>query len=113
MTTQFISGEAKELAAQLEFLLLDFSNTAEWRRQKAAEYPDDTRNKEAAELLGHLASTVPQVETHLLKAYLELWEDCREAELHNELLRTVGFHWRPKTATEFVREFISHATGRP
>ena len=88
----------------------EFLATAEWRHQKAAEYPGDKRNPEAAALLGRLASTTDQVEPHLLNAYLELWEDLLEAEEHSEMLRTVGFQWARQTATEFVREFIKRFT---
>jgi hypothetical protein len=31
-----------------DFLKDGFANTAEWRREKAIEYPDDKRNLEAA-----------------------------------------------------------------
>src|ERR1700751_69793 len=35
--------------------LVDFAGTAEWRRRKAEEFPHDTRNAEAAEILDKLA----------------------------------------------------------
>ena len=39
-----------------EALRLDFEQTADWRRSKAAEYPEDSRNLEAAALLDKLAA---------------------------------------------------------
>jgi hypothetical protein len=93
-----------------ELLKVEFLNTAEWRRQKAAEYPDDKRNLEAADLLERLAETVDQVEPALLQAYVELWEDAPEAEALSDMLREIGFYTAPKTATEFVAAFISRMT---
>ena len=40
-----------------EALRLDFEQTADWRRSKAAEYPEDSRNLEAAALLDKLAAS--------------------------------------------------------
>jgi hypothetical protein len=94
-----------------ELLKNGFLNTADWRREKAAEYPDDKRNLEAVTALERLADTVDQIEPDLLGAYIELWEDAIEAEEYSEMLRTIGFQWEPKTATEFVREFIAKMTG--
>ena len=37
-----------------EALRLDIEQTADWRRCKAAEYPEDSRNLEAAALLDKL-----------------------------------------------------------
>ncbi len=44
-----------------EALRLDFEQTADWRRSKAAEYPEDSRNLEAAALLDKLAASVETV----------------------------------------------------
>jgi hypothetical protein len=41
-----------------EALRLDFEQTADWRRSKAAEYPEDSRNLEAAALLDKLAAVL-------------------------------------------------------
>ena len=40
-----------------ETLRLDFEQTADWRRSKAAEHPEDSRNLEAAALLDKLAAS--------------------------------------------------------
>jgi hypothetical protein len=102
-----------EMTAQLEMLKDEFLYTAEWRRQKAIEYPDDERNLEAAALLERLANTVDQLDATVLRAYVELWRDdeCYErGETHREMLGGIGFQWAPETATEFVREFIEKMT---
>jgi hypothetical protein len=108
----FDLNKATELGEQAEFLKYDFLNTADWRRQKAIEYPDDNRNLEAAELHEQLASTVDQIEPALLEAYIKAREegDFYAGETFSEMTRTVGFEWAPKTATEFLSEFIERIT---
>jgi hypothetical protein len=51
-----------------EALRLDFEQTADWRRSKAAEHPEDSRNLEAAALLDKLAASVETVAPDLLDA---------------------------------------------
>ena len=53
-----------------EALRLDFEQTADWRRSKAAESQEDSRNLEAAALLDKLAASVETVAPDLLDA---LW----------------------------------------
>lgn len=96
-----------------ELLKTDFLCTAEWRGLKAIEHPHDERNLKAVAALERLASTVDQIKPDVLKAYAELFEEDtveKEVEVHNEMLRCIGFHWTPSTATEFVTEFISKVT---
>jgi hypothetical protein len=40
----------------------EVQNTAEWRREKAKQFPDDTRNLRAAEELERLAAQIEQLE---------------------------------------------------
>ena len=49
-----------------EALRLDFEQTADWRRSKAAEHPEDSTNLETAALLGKLAASVETVAPDLL-----------------------------------------------
>ena len=91
-----------------EMLRLDFLNTANFRRERAVRYPKDSRNAEAAERLEKLAETVDAVETPILDAYGELFEDCIDGD--SELLRQIGFHIWPSTATEFVQALIASQT---
>ena len=96
------------LTEQVELLKAEFLCTAEWRREKATEYPDDERNLKAAEILEHLAGTVDQIEPAVLQTYefAGNWEEVEvKADVHNEMIRTIGFHWTPSTATEFITEF--------
>ena len=67
-----------------EALRLDFEQTADWRRSKAAEYPEDSRNLEAAALLDKLAASVETVAPGLLDAYGSLRDDYMDSEQHSE-----------------------------
>ena len=95
-----------------EALRLDFEQTADWRRSKAAEYPEDSRNLEAAALLDKLAASVETVAPDLLDAYGSLRDDYMDSEQHSEMFRQIGFHSWPETAEEFVKACIAdRATG--
>jgi|SRR5215203_3874853 len=102
------SGTKPTASEARELLQMDFSNTADWHREKAKEYPDDPRHLEAAELLDRLAASVNEVNEDLLQTYIRLSED---SEVHGEMLRAVGFSSSPASAFEFVSEFISERTG--
>jgi hypothetical protein len=82
-----------------------FKDTAGWRREKAAEHPDDARNLEAAELLERLALTVPT--DHMLARKIVEADDSEDAgmfsEAFNGVLTRIGFDSAPKTADEFLR----------
>jgi hypothetical protein len=95
-----------------EALRLDFEQTADWRRSKAAEYPEDSRNLEAAALLDKLAASVETVAPDLLDAYGSLRDDYMDSEQHSEMFRQIGFHSWPETAEDFVKACIAdRATG--
>jgi hypothetical protein len=86
-----------------EALRLDFEQTADWRRSKAAEYPEDQdRNLEAAALLDKLAASVETVAPDFLDAYGSLRDDYMDSEQHSEMLRQIGFHSWPETAEDFI-----------
>ena len=72
-----------------EALRLDFEQTADWRRSKAAEYPEDSRNLEAAALLDKLAASVETVAPDLLDAYGSLRDDYMDSEQHSEMFRQI------------------------
>lgn len=84
-----------------------FAMQAEWRREKAKEYPGDGRNLEAAVTLDHLAATADAVPDDVLDAFQKLCRDLDDAEVFNEMLRQVGFYSAPETAEAFVRAFIA------
>lgn len=80
-------------------------STAEWRRQKAEQFPDDQRNVRAARELEQLAAEISRVgESELIhQQIVELHEkidatdDCDDAwfkitETISEELRSIGFH---------------------
>jgi hypothetical protein len=90
-----------------EALRLDFEQTADWRRSKAAEYPEDSRNLEAAALLDKLAASVETVAPDLLDAYGSLRDDYMDSEQHSEMFRQIGFHSWPETAEDFVKACIA------
>jgi hypothetical protein len=92
-------------------LRLDLENTAEWRRSKAAEHPDDERNLEAANLLDMLAATVGNVPDAFIDAYGALWDEIKDSEHHSGMLRQIGFHSWHANAEEFVKEYIANRTG--
>jgi len=87
-----------------------FNEQAEWREQKAAEHPDDTRNAESAVLLRRLAESAAYVPADLLNAAEELYEDVNDQAAWNEMLRQVGFVSATTDATKFVQEFVSGRT---
>ena len=90
-----------------EALRLDFEQTADWRRSKAAEYPEDSRNLEVAALLDELAASVDTVAPDLLDAYGSLRDDYMDSEQHSEMFRQIGFHSWPQTAEDFVKACIT------
>jgi len=97
-----------------EELADEFRFQAEWRRQKAAEYPDDKRNLEAAEILSRLAETVALCPEEVIVAFQEIWQDEENynfAEMWAENLRQVGFVSDPKSAEEMYRQMISEYAG--
>jgi len=88
-----------------------FEGKALWRRQKAAEQPDDKRNLKAATILDRLAKSVDSVPPTTLNSFFELYEDNEGEELSDEL-RQVGFHSDPKTADDFCRSYVASRTIR-
>jgi hypothetical protein len=98
-----------------EQLQMQFESIAHWRREKAQQYPDDTRNAEAALMLDHLAATVADIPDDTLAAYAELFQDgddpYHDVSEESEMMRVIGFHSAYTTATAFLKEFIKRRTG--
>jgi len=88
----------------------DFESTAEWRREIAIEYPDDSPNLEAAELLERLAKTCDHIDPAVMDAYSALFRNLADMDAHAEMLRRVGFYYWPTTGEEFCRDFIVNRT---
>jgi hypothetical protein len=89
-----------------------FEHQAAWRWEKGAEHPEDKRNLEAADNFDRLAATAAEVPQEVLTAAEELFDDLRDTEVEQEMLRAVGFHAWPKNEQEFVRDFIAKSTGQ-
>jgi len=86
--------------------------TAEWRRQKVRQFPDDTRNLKAAEELERLSAEIDalsgsEIEKQISVAHDALndhnddaWIDINETV--SAELRGLGFHSSYATATELL-----------
>jgi hypothetical protein len=98
---------AKDIAFTRDMLKSELEETAEWRRRKAVEYPDDRRNLDAAEEYERLAKTVKDVPGDLLVAYSEAFEDAPDSERWQEMLKDIfrGFS-DFDNATELVQAFV-------
>ena len=83
----------KQLVEQIE-------RQAEWREQRAVEYPDDDRNGQSAASLRRLAKQLGEFPTtdprwrRLLNCYYGNSDDarCTIIEAESEALRLYGFH---------------------
>jgi hypothetical protein len=79
-------------------------STAEWRRQKAQQFPDDSRNLRAADELERLAGEISALEgTEIHRQIDKLFDLAHQAEADSDLccdlnesvsaeLRSIGFH---------------------
>ena len=50
----------------------DFKEQAEWRREKAEQYPDDKRHLEAAAIFDRLAATVDGIPQDVFRAFSQI-----------------------------------------
>jgi hypothetical protein len=85
-------------------------DAAEWRRRKAAEFPNDARNLRAAEELENLAAQIEGLEgseIHQQLSALASQIDWSEANfsINEDLsaeLRSIGFHGSYSSAAQFL-----------
>ncbi len=90
-----------------DLITFDVEQTAEWRRSKAAEFPNDQRNTEAAIILERLASEIAAIEgSGLHKRLSQLAEDETFSTTLSTFLRLVGFRLFPNSAKDFIDELI-------
>jgi hypothetical protein len=82
----------------LEWVIDQIESTADWRRRKAEEWPDDSRNTDAVKWLNELAEEVHKLAGTPLAARLEALNKLLNAddlssvvEWLSESLRRVGF----------------------
>ena len=99
----------QETASYIDGLMEDLSWTAEWRREKAEQFPDHDRNLKAAVLLEELAKQIGDLSGgDLDRQLVSLWEACETDDTGNlleeksQLLREVGFHWWGDLAQELI-----------
>lgn len=95
--------------------LIGAEHTADWRRDKAEEFPDDSRNAEAAESLGKIAEGLKSLNnTELHKRAWNALEKNPETfgEILNEELRQVGFTSGLSNAREFVEHLCDQVEAR-
>lgn len=99
-----------------DLLVVEAESTAEWRRRKAQQFPDDRRNLQAAEELERLASELKKLVGTAMDqrviSHVERILDKEDADLLVELstwvseeLRHVGFHQEAGTALEFATAY--------
>jgi hypothetical protein len=95
-----------------EMIGYDVESTAEWRRQKAEQFPDDSRNLRAAEELERLAQEIDKLEGSEIHGQIDelnslsnevdggFYEDLNESV--SAELRSIGFHGSYQNGLEFL-----------
>ncbi len=93
----------------------NLEGNASWRRDKAAQHPDDTRNTEAAEILERLAIEVGKLGSSPLFHELEKLDEEILAidddtlsliEDESEYHRAIGFHSFPDSGEEYLKGLV-------
>jgi hypothetical protein len=95
----------------MELIGYQVQGTADWRREKARQFPDDPRNLTAAEELDRLAEQIEQVTSSepIQQQIADLndsldWENMIEEvnEAVSAELRAIGFHSGYTTSAKFL-----------
>ncbi len=95
-----------------ETLQRDFRMAAGQLRQTGRRFKTTSEHYlAAADLLERWAATVGEVRPELLVIYHELMTETADRDRHAELLRQVAFKGTVKTASDYVRAYISDRTG--
>jgi hypothetical protein len=98
---------AKDIAWTRDMLKAELEEQAEWRRRKAVEYPDDRRNRDAADEYERLAKTVKDIPDDLLVAYSAAFEDAPDVERWQEMFKDIFRGFADfDNATELVQGFV-------
>lgn len=99
-----VTSASASRAALTEYL----RGQAEWRDEKAAEYPDDSRNRRAASMYLDLASRIEAGEFagHPLFDVLDLWG---VGMTHPQSLGRLGFDQREEPTEEFYNDLLHRA----
>jgi len=99
----------------IDTLIKGLSEQANWRREKAAEYPDDKRNEEAAAILERLVEELTKLKGSPTEAELVRVDSLLSVALkgqdevvsqYDEYHRTIGFSVFPKSAQEYLEDLI-------
>ena len=102
-----------EISEEMDSLALMLESIAEWRREKARDFPEDARNLEAAELLEKLAAECrnTEAEGEHFKAWSAFWETegYRASEAASSCLKEIGFHSWPSDIEDLCRNFMAEA----
>jgi hypothetical protein len=98
-----------------EMIGYEVQQTAEWRSQKAEQFPEDARNVVAAEMLGRLAEQITASKDSKLEKQISNLQDAineadssfefawtEVADSVSEELRSIGFHTSYDTAEELL-----------
>jgi hypothetical protein len=112
MSSTTLTTEAAAAAALIE----DLENNAAWRRDKAAEYPDDSRNVTAAEILERLMKEAGQLGPNIRLRKLTALSDELANGNHrgldslvddvSEYHRDIGFHRFPGSIYVYIDDLI-------
>ena len=88
--------------------LVDVEATAEWRRQQACRSPENSRFREAAEMLDRLAPEIAALHGCPLHFRLEAYRDVEAFDLEiNGTLKAVGFYYFPNSARQLLEDILS------
>ncbi|MFK4823739.1 hypothetical protein ACI0FM_02910 [Paenochrobactrum sp. BZR 588] len=88
-----------------------FEGTVYFRKERSVQFPDDTRNESAVELLEKLRA-MPNENTELVASYQSIVDgETVDAgtfiNSHSEVMRSIGFGYEPETADEVLELILS------
>jgi hypothetical protein len=101
---------SQDTVYDLQHEIDDLLATADWRRRKAEEHPDDGRNTDAALLLERLAEELPKLAGSISHKKLDALLSGDESDAYyfvefaNEYRRRIGFSAFPQTAAEYLAD---------
>jgi archaellum component FlaC len=110
------SKGAAAMSDSISYIIERMENTAEWRRGKAKEFPDDSRNLEAADELERLAKEIRELDDdksdvcrHLEALEKKNGDDADVThhllEWEAEELRAIGFRTAYGNGAEFLEAY--------
>jgi len=87
--------------------LVDAEATAAWRWEKADQFPEDHRNRKAAELLDRLAPEIAALHGSPLHLRLETFidEEAFSFEI-SARLRAIGFGYFPQSGQQLLQDIV-------